>query len=440
VTSGDWSGRRLHFVGIGGAGMSGLALVAQALGAQVTGSDRAESSYTERLREHGIEPVLGHAAANVPDGAEVVYSTAVTPDNPERRAAQGRELHRADLLAQIAAMRPCVAVTGTHGKTTTAAMIVHALRGAGLDPAYVIGGELRDTGSNAGWGTGEWIVVEADESDRSLLKLDPDVAVLTNAELDHHATYASRLDLEETFKVFMARAGERAVVWDRPELRALCPPGAVAYDADDVRLSPSGSRFRWREIEVALSVPGAHNAVNAAGALTAASLTGADSNHAAASLAGFRGAKRRFELLGETPAGVPVYDDYAHHPTEVAAVIAAARTLEPRRLVAVFQPHLFSRTRSLAAGFGRALADADVAVVLDVYPARERAEDFPGVDGRLVAVAAADAGRGRTVAWLPQFDDARRFLGATLRRGDLCLMMGAGNVDSLGRSTVRNAD
>ena len=440
MTPADWSARRLHFVGIGGAGMSGLALVAHALGAQVTGSDRSESSYTQRLREHGIEPVIGHAAANVPDGAEVVYSTAVASDNPERRAAQGRELHRADLLAQIAAMRPCVAVTGTHGKTTTAAMIVHALRGAGLDPAYVIGGELRDTGSNAGWGAGEWIVVEADESDRSLLKLDPDVAVLTNAELDHHATYGSRLDLEETFKVFMARAGERAVVWDRPELRALCPPGAVAYDATDVRLSASGSRFQWRGIEVALSVPGVHNAINAAGALTAAALAGADSNRAAASLAGFRGAKRRFELLGETPAGAAVYDDYAHHPTEVAAVIAAARTLAPRRLVAVFQPHLFSRTRSLAAEFGRALAAADIAVVLDVYPARERAEDFPGVDGRLVAAAAADAGRGRTVAWLPQFDDARRFLGATLRGGDLCLMMGAGNVDSLGRSTVRGAD
>ena len=155
---GDWSDRRLHFVGIGGAGMSGLALVAQELGAQVTGSDRADSSYIERLREHGIEPAIGHAAANVPADAEVVYSTAVTPDNPERQVAKGRELHRADLLAQIAALRRCVAVTGTHGKTTTAAMIVHALRGAGQDPAYVIGGELRDTGSNAGWGraSGSW--------------------------------------------------------------------------------------------------------------------------------------------------------------------------------------------------------------------------------------------------------------------------------------------
>jgi UDP-N-acetylmuramate--alanine ligase len=435
----DWSDRRLHFVGIGGAGMSGLALVAHELGAHVTGSDRAESSYTERLREHGIQPAIGHAAANVPAGAEVVYSTAVAADNPERQAARGRELHRADLLAQVAAMRRCVAVTGTHGKTTTAAMIVHALRGAGLDPAYVIGGELRDTGSNAGWGKSEWIVVEADESDRSLLKIDPEVAVLTNAELDHHSTYASRLDLEETFTVFMARAGDHAVVWDRPELRALCPPGAVPYDAPDVALSANGSRFHWRGIEVALSVPGAHNAVNAAGALTASSLVGADERLAAASLEDFTGAKRRFERLGDTPAGVPVYDDYAHHPTEVEAVIAAARTLRPRRLVAVFQPHLYSRTRSLAREFGRALAGADVIAVLDVYPARERSEDFPGVDGRLVAAAAADAAGGRTVAWLPSFDDVRRFLAATLRPGDLCLLMGAGDIDSLGRSIVRSA-
>ncbi len=417
--------------------MSGLALLARALGAHVTGSDRAESSYTARLREHGIEPAIGHAAANVPAGAEVVYSTAVPPDNPERQAARGRELHRADLLAQIAALRRCLAITGTHGKTTTAAMVVHALRGCGLDPAYVVGGELRCTGANAGWGSGRWIVIEADESDRSLLKLRPEIAVLTNAELDHHSTYASRLDLEQTLRTFMAHAGERAVVWDRPELRALCPSDAVAYDAPEPILSPAGSRFRWRGIEVSLSVPGAHNAINAAGALTASVLAGAQSAAAAAALAGFRGARRRFELLGETAAGVPVYDDYAHHPTEVAAAISAARTLEPSRLVAVFQPHLYSRTRALGRELGAALAAADVPVVLPVYPARERPGDYPGVDGRLVAAAAADAGRRRPVAWLPSFGDARRFLAATLRPGDLCLLMGAGDIDALGRSLVR---
>jgi UDP-N-acetylmuramate--alanine ligase len=436
VSAADWSGRRLHFVGIGGAGMSGLALIAHALGAQVTGSDRGESSYLERLRAAGIEPAIGHRAANVPEGAEVVYSTAVPPENPERRAAAGPQLHRADLLAQIAALKRCIAVTGTHGKTTTTAMVVHALRGAGLDPAYVVGGELRATGANAGWGTGEWIVVEADESDRSLLKLSPQIAVLTNAELDHHATYSSRLDLDRTFQAFMASASEHAVVWNRPELLALCPRDATPYDAPDPMLDAHGARFKWRDQDVVLTVPGAHNAVNAAGALTAAALAGADPARAARALRDFNGARRRFERLGETAAGVPVYDDYAHHPTEVAAALAAARTLNPRRLVAVFQPHLYSRTQALGQEFGRALATADIAGVLGIYPARERAEDFPGVDGRLIAAAAADAGRGRPVAWLPGFADAELFLGATLRPGDLLIVMGAGNIDALGHSLV----
>jgi UDP-N-acetylmuramate--alanine ligase len=428
-----WTGRNLHFVGIGGAGMSGLALIAQALGARVTGSDRSESSYTARLREHGIEPVIGHAEANVPPGAEAVYSTAVTADNPERGVA-ARELHRADLLAQIASLRRCLAVTGTHGKTTTTAMLVQALQGAGMDPSYVVGGELRTTGSNAGWGNGEWIVVEADESDRSLLKLNPEIAVLTNAELDHHATYSSRLELERTFAEFMSRVGDKAVVFDRPPLVALCPPGAHAYDAPDTRLDTGGSSFSWHGIEVRLSVPGLHNAVNAAGALTASQLAGADPQRAAAALATFRGAKRRLELVGRTRAGAAVYDDYAHHPTEVAAAIAAVRTFEPRRLVAVFQPHLFSRTRALARRFGRALAAADAIVVVPVYPARESAADFPGVDGYLVAAATADAASGRPVAWMPGFDEARALLDTWLEEGDVCLLMGAGNIDSLARS------
>jgi UDP-N-acetylmuramate--alanine ligase len=432
----DWSSRQLHFVGIGGAGMSGLALIALELGAAVTGSDRAPSSYTARLREHGIEPRFGHRGENVPAGAEVVYSTAVPPDNPERRAAAGRELHRSELLAEIAAIKRCLAVTGTHGKTTTAAMVVHALRACGLDPAYAVGGELRDTGANAGWGAGEWIVVEADESDRSLLRLAPEIALLTNAELDHHATYSSRLDLEETLREFMGRATLGAVVWDRPALRALCPPQSIPYDAPDALVSPRGSSFHWRGIEVKLAVPGVHNAINAAGALTAAALAGAEPAAAAAALPDFRGARRRFELLGCTEQTIPVYDDYAHHPTEVAATIAAARTLVPDRVVAVFQPHLYSRTRSLAGEFGRALAAADMVVVLPVYPARERAEDFPGVDGHLVAAAAADAAPGRRVAWMPSFESARSFLATALREGDLCLCMGAGDIDSLARSLL----
>ena len=433
MTATAWRGRRLHFVGIGGAGMSGLALIAHALGAQVTGSDRAQSPNLERLRAHGIHPAIGHAAANVPAGAQVVYSSAVAADNPERQAAAGHELHRAELLAQIAALRRLVAVTGSAGKTTTSAMIVHVLRGCGLDPCYAIGGEFRGTDSNAGWADGEWIVVEADESDRSLLNLWPEIAVLTNAELDHHATYSSRLDLEQTLAEFVGRAGDKVAVWDRPALRALCSPAAVAFDAPDVTLSPTGSRFDWCGVEVTLPVPGKHNAVNAAGALVAAALAGADVRQAASTLADFPGVRRRLELVGARD-GARIYDDYAHHPTKVAAAIAAARTLEPRRLVVLFQPHLYSRTRALAQEFGGALACADVIGVLPVYPARERPEDFPGVDGRLVAAAAADAGAGRQVAWLPGFDPARRFASQTLREGDLCLTMGAGDIDHLARS------
>jgi UDP-N-acetylmuramate--alanine ligase len=433
-----WRGRRLHFVAIGGIGMSGLALIAQTLGATVTGSDRAESENTARLRAHGIEPVIGHDAANVPAGAEVVYSSAIGADNPERAAAAGQELHRADLLAQICELRRCLAVTGTHGKSTTTSMVVHALRGAGMDPSYVIGAELRSTGLNADWRGGEWIVVEADESDRSLLKLDPEIAILTSAELDHHTTYDSLAAVRATFTEFMAKAGERgAVVWDRPELRALCPGGGIPYDAPDAVAGPAGTTFTWDRRTVRLTVPGVHNAVNAAGALTACALAGADPGAAAGALADFRGAHRRMELIGTTANGAVVYDDYAHHPTEVAAMVAAARSLEPRRVVAVFQPHLFSRTRELADGFGAALAAADQVIVVPIYEARERAEDFPGVDGRVVAVAAADAWPGRRpVAWMPSLDAAATFLRPRLRDGDLCLVMGAGDVDTLAHALV----
>jgi UDP-N-acetylmuramate--alanine ligase len=433
----DWRGRSLHFVGIGGAGMSGLALVAHGLGATVTGSDRAaDSSYLRRLREAGISPAVGHAAAHVPPGAEVVVSTAIAEDNPERAVARERgqpELHRADLLGELTRARRTLAVSGTHGKTTTSSMIVHALRGAGMDPAYLVGGEVRSTGSNAGWGAGEWLVVEADESDRSLLKLSPAIAVLTNAELDHHASYASRRDVDAVFAAFLALA-EQVVVWDRPALVALAGDRPVArYDVAAPELGAAGSRFTLDGVGVELSVPGAHNALNAAAALTACRLAGADPEAAAHALASFAGAGRRFERLGRTAAGAEIVDDYAHHPTEVRATLEAARTLERGRVVAVFQPHLYSRTERHAREFGEALALADVVVVLDVYAAREHAADHPGVSGLLVARAAADAAGGRPVAWLPSFEAAEAHLRGLLRAGDLCLTLGAGDVDALGR-------
>jgi UDP-N-acetylmuramate--alanine ligase len=286
--------------------------------------------------------------------------------------------------------------------------------------------------ANAHWSAGEWLVIEADESDRSMLSLSVEVAVVTNVELDHHATFASLAQVREAFAEFLS--GPRAaVVWDRPELLELRDGPVVAYDVGEVVLSAQGSRFVWNGHEVSLAVPGAHNALNAVGALEAARLAGADSASAIAGLAGFHGAGRRFQALGCSATGALLYDDYAHHPTEVAATLTAARTLAPRRLVAVFQPHLYSRTGLLARELGSALALADTAVVLDVYPARERAEDHPGVSGLMVAEAAADAAGGAPVYWLSSFAAAEPVLREMLGEGDVCVLMGAGNIDELGR-------
>ena len=432
----NWAGRRLHFIGIGGAGMSGLALVARALGASVSGSDRAESSYSERLRAAGLEPAVGHDSAHVPADAEVVVSTAIAGDNPELAVARERGqrvLHRGDLLAEAATMKRCLAVSGTHGKTTTSGMAAHVLVETGRDPAYLIGGELRSTGSNAGWGEGEWIVVEADESDRSFLKVAPEIAVVTNVEVDHHSTYADRLDVERAFADWVAGV-EATIAWvDAPLPAAAVRYGIGAGDfrACDVELDARGSRFSVDGVRVELALPGAHNVLNALGALGACRAVGIPVAEAAPALATFAGAKRRFEPRGTTPAGALVYDDYAHHPTEVAATLEAARTLGPRRLVACFQPHLYSRTKQLAREFGRALALADVILVVDVYPAREDAADYPGVSGYLVARAAAEHAAGRPVYWLPRMDDAVPVLRGLLREGDLLLTLGAGDVDEV---------
>jgi len=442
--SADWAGRRLHFVGIGGAGMSGLALVAVSLGATVTGSDRAQTPYLARVRAAGVEPSIGHDGANVPAGGDVelVVSTAIAPENPERAAARDRglrEIHRGALLGELSRVRRTIAIAGTHGKTTTSSMVAHALLALGWEPSYVIGGELTTTGTNAALGAGEWLVVEADESDRSFLELFCEIAVVTNIELDHHTQYPSLAELEDAFATFL-REGLRRVVADTPGAEAFLDRAGIVetafYGASEIELHDRGSRFVWAGKDVRLTVPGEHNVANAAAALTACVIAGASPSALAGTLADFRGAGRRFEELGRTADGVLVVDDYAHHPTELRATIAAARTLGFRRVVAAFQPHLFSRTQLLARDFGAALAGADVAVVLDVYPARERAENFPGVTGLLVAEAAIDAGRGRVVAWAPGFDEAEAVLRRVLRPGDLCLVLGAGDIDALGRRLV----
>jgi UDP-N-acetylmuramate--alanine ligase len=439
-----WSGKRLHFVGIGGAGMSGLALVAQELGADVSGSDRAASSYSARLQAAGIEPAIGHAAENVPEGADVVVSTAIPESNPELARARElglRVLHRGDLLAEVAGLKRSIAVAGAHGKTTTTGMLAHVLRETGRDPAFVIGGELRAAGTNAEWGGGDWIVVEADESDRSFLKLDPDVAVITNIELDHHTTYGSEADLIEAFDEFAAKADEVIAWTDAPvgaDARRFAIDANVTEGSDPsralasaVELFPGGSRFRVGDVDVELRVPGEHNILNALAALAAAEAAGVPFAEAAPALATFDGTGRRFEPRGTTASGARIFDDYAHHPTEVRATLEAAKTLQADRVVAVFQPHLYSRTQHLAKQFGDALATADAAMVVDIYPAREQAEDYPGVTGYLVAAATSAAAHGRSVWWIPSMDEAQRVLSKELREGDVLLTLGAGNVDSL---------
>jgi UDP-N-acetylmuramate--alanine ligase len=410
-----WSGRRLHFVGVAGAGMSAYARAAYQLGASVTGSDRSDSPFARALRADGVlEPLIGHRSENVPPGDDVtvVSSSAIAADNVERRAAAERGLRvmtRAELLGELTGLRRTIAVAGAHGKTTTAAMIATALRAGGLDPSYLIGGTLPGGRPGGAWGSGEWLVVEADESDRSLLSLDVEIAVLLNAELDHHDRFGSLAEIEAVYSEFLAHAPQ-AVIWNRPELLALRDGPVVAYDA----------------------------APQTSAALSVAALVGADPAAAAAALGEFRGVERRFERLGSTPTGAEIYDDYAHHPSEIAATLAAARTLAPKRLIAAFQPHLYSRTRALRREFGGALAAADTVVVLDIYPAREEACDFPGVSGLMIAEAAADAAAGKPVYWLPDREIAARVIGDLLGSGDLVLVMGAGDIDELGRRLAQN--
>jgi UDP-N-acetylmuramate--alanine ligase len=459
----ELEGRKLHFIAIGGAGMSGLALVAKRLGAQVTGSDRSDSTYMKRLRAAGIDPQLGHDAGHVPADAEVVLSTAVPDDNPELVRARERGqavIHRGELLAELSGRRRLLAVAGTHGKTTTTAMCIWALRAIGADSAFFLGGELPGAGpdgqpANAGWGEGEWAVAEADESDASFLKLQPEVAVVTNLELDHHSRWSSLGELAEAFAAFAApssglvcgadvrlpgQEGQRILRF-AVETEGEEPNPEAELLAREIRFEPTGAttfRARGREIdvEVSLRVPGRHNVANALAALGGLSLAGFDAEACAIGLADFPGVARRLELKGERN-GARIYDDYAHHPTEVRATIAAARELGARRVIVAFQPHLYSRTKALASELGAALAAADEVAVLDVYPAREEpVGPLAGVSGLMVAEGAADHANGGRVWWLPTAEQAARALGPGLQEGDLLITIGAGDINRLAEELV----
>jgi UDP-N-acetylmuramate--alanine ligase len=431
--------------------MSGLARLLLAGGHRVTGSDRAESATLATLRALGAEVWAGHDAARLGRPDLVAASTAIRPDNPELVAA-GRlgvpVLGRARLLALLMAGRTGIAVAGTHGKTTTTAMVVAILQEAGLDPSFAVGGDFKATGINAAAGAGPHFVAEADESDGSFLELDPTIAVVTNVEADHLDHWGDLEAVRGGFRAFVARLPARglaALCADDPGARGLAaaaPCPVVTYglaDGADLRatgvaLDGLGGRFAVVADgqplgEVALAVPGRHNVVNALGAIAAARAAGAQLAAARAALARFTGAARRFHERGRV-AGITLVDDYAHHPTEVAAALAAARLGPWKRVVACFQPHLYSRTRLFADQFGRALAaGADVVVVTDVYAAREDPE--PGVDGGLVAAAARRARPGLECHYLPDRAALAAPVAALLHPGDLLLTLGAGDITGL---------
>jgi UDP-N-acetylmuramate--alanine ligase len=442
----------VHFIGIGGAGMSGIARILLARGERVTGSDARESAAVLALRALGAEVHLGHDPAHLPEPpATVVVSTAIRENNPELVAARERGLtveHRSTALAALTRGRRLSAVTGTAGKTSTTSMLTVALQHCGLDPSFAIGGDLATSGSGAHEGTGDIFVVEADESDASFLAYSPEVAIVTNIEADHLDHYGSPAAYVAAFDEFLGRitpGGTLVTCVDDPGAAALADTArgrgitvrtygrAEGVDARLVAFRPDGSGARITasldgvEHRLRLPVPGEHMALNALAALLAGVALGAPPEGLLEGLAGFDGVRRRFEFRGRA-AGVAVYDDYAHHPTKVAAQLRAARDVAGAgRVVVAFQPHLYSRTREFAREFGAALGLADEVVVLDVYGAREDPE--PGVSGALVAENVPLS--PEHVRFVPRWAEVPAVVAGMARSGDLVITMGAGDVTVL---------
>ncbi len=383
------AGRKFYFVGIGGAGLSAYANFARAWGADVRGWDARETIFLEALE--GIDVDLG-GDPDPPEGYEVVVSAA------HSGRTEGR--NRADFLAELVSLRPAIVIGGAHGKTTTAAMIAFVLRELGDDPSWIIGGVVPQLAGNAGAGSG-WLVVEGDESDRSIGLLEPEIAVVTNVDLDHHAAFASEAELADFFDEWLGRVAKTVRGWE---------------------LEP---------VELELAVPGEHNRCNAAAALAALELAGIERRRAEGALGRFAGVDRRFQLVGEV-AGVRVYDDYAHNPTEIAATLRTAREQEPRQLVAVYQPHVYERTRQLRSELGWALGEADAAIVTDVIGGRD--EPRPGVNGKVVLDEVPSRVRH---GWAPTLEDATRLVLAWARPGDAIVTLGVGEPWRVARAVVK---
>jgi UDP-N-acetylmuramate--alanine ligase len=438
---------RVHLVGVGGAGMSAIARILAQRGHTVSGSDLHEGRAIASLRVLGVRVEIGHRAENVADAEVVVTSTAVPRDNPEVLAAAARGVPvvpRAEMLAAILGGDRAVLVAGTHGKTTTTSMIVVALHAAGVDPTFAIGGELNEAGTNAHAGTDAVAVAEADESDRSFLAYAPDVAVVTNLELDHPEVYRDLEDVLATFTEFLSRrrpGGVAVACVDDPGVRTLLErvggpvvTYGVAHEADVRIVDRDESPHVVVDGTVhplELAVPGQHNVLNAAAALAVCRALGVDLTLALTGLARFRGAARRFQTIGIV-GGITVVDDYAHHPTELRATLAAARELGPERVVCVVQPHRYSRTAVLGEELGRAAAGADLVLVTEVYGAGEA--PVPGVNGLLVADAARAA--GARVRYEAHLSSVAGMLADEVRPGDLVLVTGAGDVSQVAPSLL----
>jgi UDP-N-acetylmuramate--alanine ligase len=442
--------RRVHMIGIGGAGMRNLAKLLLARGVEVSGSDLKDSKGLHELEALGATVAVGHLAAQIVDPDAVVISSAVAEANPELREARARGIvvwARAQVLAAAGAGHRVIAVAGTHGKTTTTSMLAVILERAGLDPTYVVGGDLNEIGSGARHGDGDLFVAEADESDGSFLLPRPEIGIVTNVEVDHVDFYpGGRSEIEAAFAVFMRGASRVVACGDDPGVReALAQAGcdALTYglgDGNDVRVTvdldgPGGVRGSIAPkgeppVAVHLTVDGSHMLLNAAAALAAAGLVGVPASLAAEALEAFLGVRRRFERRGQV-RGATFYDDYGHVPTELAVTLGVARRTGPRRLIAVFQPHRYSRTQALWRELGASLTEADVVVVTDVYGAAQ--DPIPGVTGKLVVDGIADVSpRDTRIVYLPHRPDVARFLEAEVRGGDLVLTLGCGDVWMLG--------
>jgi len=438
--------RRIHIIGAGGAGMGAIASVLAAMGHVVSGSDLKEGPIVERLRAEGIQVSIGHDANNLAGAELVAISSAIPERNPELSAAHRQGLgilRRSDLLPAIAAKKRAVAVAGTHGKTTTASMLSMILNEAGLEPSFIIGGDINEVGSGAAWSDGEWIVLEADESDRTFLALAPEIGVITSVEPDHLGSYAGKTtDLNEAFATFAGRAKQCVVCADDRVAAAL----TQGIDAQTYGTSPDAD-FQLQNIKTSraavtftlahhrnpiatinLSTPGLHNARNAAAAAVVALQIGAAADTISRALSGFGGVARRYEFRGEAH-GISFVDDYAHLPAEIEAALATAKDGQWERIVVVFQPHRYSRTADLGKQFAHSFQQADQIVITDIYSAGETPR--PGVSGKLVADAVLAAHPRSDVTYLAQLGDVTDLLVSRLQAGDLCLTLGAGDLTNV---------